>query len=101
MMGPAAEREMAVRRPGQVEPVRVGELVRVPVGRGQPQHHTVTAADPLPADHRVLARGPYQVRGAGRPPQDLVLRRVLSWIGWGSHCSLIHVSDLRQPGAAL
>ena len=53
-----AEREMVDRRPPHVEAIGVGEVARVPVGRGQHRHHELAAADRLAGAGDVLGGHP-------------------------------------------
>ena len=47
-----AEREMPVRLPAEVEPVRIGELLLVVVAGGVPHRHLIAGLDPAAVDRR-------------------------------------------------
>ena len=57
-----------------VEPVRVAEHLRIPVGRGQRDAHPVPGPDPGLADHHVPGRVPVHQRRGRLQPQRLLDR---------------------------
>ncbi len=74
-MRPAeAEREMPVRLPPEVEPVRVGELLLVVVASGVPHRHLIAGPDPAAVDRHFACRGPPEVVDGMGAAKELVGR---------------------------
>ena len=69
-----AEPDVLVRRAGDVEAERVGELALVAVGRVVEHHDLLALLDLLPADLGVPRRGAAEVDDRRRPAHDLLDR---------------------------
>ena len=106
-VGAGAEREVQVRIPLEVEPVRIGEHRGIAVRGTEPDHDLVARADLLVAERRGASRGAAEVLDGGDVPQQLLDRggevlRVLGQLNerYQRAISLRYLSGLTPEDAA-